>query len=98
MTETCGFAWRIPGRGPARQKIADKAQRVALPKAGGTLVWYFAASLFRFKHVYHTERPHSSLGDVPPAAFRSEFEARSREKGLRFSGCSPIFGGWICGA
>jgi hypothetical protein len=69
-------------------KIADKAQRVALPTASGTLVWYFAASLFRFKHVY--ERPHSSLGDVPPAAFRSEFEARSREKRLRFSGCSPI--------
>jgi transposase InsO family protein len=42
-----------------------------------------AASLFRFKHVYNTERPHSSLGNVPPAAFRREFEARSREKGLQ---------------
>jgi hypothetical protein len=34
--ETCGFAWRIPGRGPTRQKIADKAQRgrlfCALPR------------------------------------------------------------------
>jgi hypothetical protein len=73
-----------PWSRPYVPKIADKAQGVALPTASGTLVWYFAASLFRFKHVYHTERPHSSLGDVPPAAFRSEFEARSREKGLQF--------------
>jgi transposase InsO family protein len=48
-----------------------------------------AASLFRFKHVYNTERPHSSLGNVPPAAFRREFEARSLEKGLQFYGCRP---------
>jgi hypothetical protein len=42
-TETCGLAWRILGRGPARQKVADKVQGVALPTASGTLVLCFAA-------------------------------------------------------
>lgn len=43
-----------------------------------------AESLFRFKRIYNTERPHSSIGNLTPAAFRRNFEARNREKGLQF--------------
>lgn len=43
-----------------------------------------AESLFRFKRIYNTERPHSSLGNLPPAVFRKNFEVKNRERGLQF--------------
>lgn len=43
-----------------------------------------AESLFRFKQTYNTERPHSSLGNLPPSVFRKKFEAINRERGLQF--------------
>lgn len=43
-----------------------------------------AESLFRFKQIYNTERPHSSLGNLPPAVFRRNFEAKNSKRGLQF--------------
>lgn len=42
-----------------------------------------AQSLFRFKSVYNTERPHSALGMLPPAVFRKNFERKRAERGLQ---------------
>ena len=41
-----------------------------------------AENLFRFKNVYNTQRPHSSIGMMPPEIFRRRFEAGT-ERGLQ---------------
>ncbi len=43
-----------------------------------------AGYLFRFKKIYNTQRPHSSLGNLTPQAFRLKFEAENAKKGLQF--------------
>ena len=43
-----------------------------------------AASLFRFRNIYNTQRPHSSLGNLSPQAFRIKFEAENSKRGLQF--------------
>jgi transposase InsO family protein len=42
-----------------------------------------AESLFRFKSVYNTQRPHSSIGMLPPSVFRKKFERKRTERNLQ---------------